>query len=217
VCVDISIVALQEARKRIGGHGLYVVADIANLPFKAQAFDGVVTLHTIHHLPEGEHLQAYRELYRLLAPGSSAAVVNGWPSSRLMRFFEPALRLSNRLRSAARRLTGQAKPAPGHNRVNSAKAAAGELADGEVPKAVQNTVGTFTNRHDVPWIKEQVGRHMPVEILVWRSVSVRFMRGLIHPWLGGRLWLRLLYWLEDRYPRYFGENGQYPIIVIRKP
>ena len=33
VCADISIVALQEARRRIGAHGLFVVADIANLPF----------------------------------------------------------------------------------------------------------------------------------------------------------------------------------------
>src|SRR4030065_2965414 len=33
VCADISIVALQEARKRIGEHGLFVVVDIANLPF----------------------------------------------------------------------------------------------------------------------------------------------------------------------------------------
>jgi hypothetical protein len=57
---------------------------------------------------------------------------------------------------------------------------------------------------------------MPVEILVWRSVSVRFLRSLIHPWLGGRLWLRLLFWLEERYPSYFGEIGQYPLIVIRK-
>ncbi len=57
---------------------------------------------------------------------------------------------------------------------------------------------------------------MPVEILVWRSVSVRFMRSLIHPWLGGRYWLRLLYRLEERYPHWFGENGQYPLIVIRK-
>ncbi len=52
--------------------GCIVVADIANLPFKPDVFDGVVSLHTIHHLPEDEHLQAYSELYRVLAPGSSA-------------------------------------------------------------------------------------------------------------------------------------------------
>ena len=76
--------------------------------------------------------------------------------------------------------------------------------------------GTFTARHDVAWIKDEVGAHMPVEIYVWRSVSVRFTRALIHPSFGGRYWLRLLFWLEDRFPHFFGENGQYPIIVVSK-
>ncbi len=58
---------------------------------------------------------------------------------------------------------------------------------------------------------------MAVEIQVWRSVSVRFMRTLIHPWLAGKFWLSLLYRLEERYPHWFGKNGQYPIIIIRKP
>ena len=57
---------------------------------------------------------------------------------------------------------------------------------------------------------------MPVEILVWRSVSVRFLRALVHHNLGGRVWLSLLYWLEERFPHFFGENGKYPLIVIRK-
>jgi hypothetical protein len=63
-------------------------------------------------------------------------------------------------------------------------------------------------------VKNDVGRLMPVEILVWRSVNVRFLRSLVHSWLGGHYWLRLLYWLEERYPEYFGEKGQYPLIVI---
>jgi len=25
-----------------------------------------------------------------------------------------------------------------------------------------------------------------------------------------------VYWLEERFPRFFGENGQYPLIVIKK-
>ncbi|MEE9508339.1 MAG: methyltransferase domain-containing protein, partial [Anaerolineales bacterium] len=34
VCLDISMLALKEARERIGEHGLFVQGDIANLPFK---------------------------------------------------------------------------------------------------------------------------------------------------------------------------------------
>lgn len=202
VCADISITALQEARKRIGTHGLFVVADIANLPFKDEVFEGVVSLHTIHHLPEGEHLQAYRELFRVLSPNRAAVVVNGWSSSRLMRAFEPLMNLSRMVRTIAGRLRRKAG-------LPSKPARAKESAEGS-PK------GTFTNRHDYDWVLNIVGAQMPLEIRVWRSVSVRFLRTLIHPWLGGRYVLRALYWLEERYPHYFGKYGQYPLIVIRK-
>ena len=202
LCADISSVALQEARKRIGDHGLFVVADIANLPFKREVFEGIVSLHTIHHLPENEHLRAYQELYRVLAPGCNAAVVNGWPSSRLMNAFEPLMRFSRRLRSAAGRVLGK--------RSERGKPKKARTRDEEIPK------GTFTNRHDYDWVVTEVGAHMPVEVRVWRSVSVRFLRTLVHPWLGGRYWLRLLYRLEERSPLWFGKNGQYPLIIIKR-
>lgn len=205
VCADISIKASQEARARIGAHGLFVVCDIANLPFKRDAFAGVVSLHTIHHLPEDEHLQAYNELYRVLEPGSSAAVVNGWPAPRLMRWANPLIKFGNRVRNGLQRLSEQ-KP-------EVQKARKKDRLTGDPD---QTAKGTFTNRHDAAWIRQEVGAQMPLDIFVWRSVSVRFMRSLIHPQLAGGAWMRLIYALEERWPRWFGENGQYPLIVIRK-
>jgi SAM-dependent methyltransferase len=204
VCADISSVALQEARQRIEDHGLFVVADVTSLPFKPGVFGSMVSLHTIHHLPEEEHMQAYREIYRTLAVGSTATVVNGWPSSSLMRFFRPMMRWSNRVRNLKNHLFGRPS-------ASKKSEIATPTLEYDTPK------GTFTDRHDVAWVKEEVGGCIPVEILVWRSISVRFMRTLIHPWLGGRFLLRLLFWLEDLYPHYFGENGQYPLILISKP
>ena len=103
VCLDISSVALQEARKRIGdaasgGHGLFVVADIANLPFRPDTFDGIVSLHTIHHLPFEEHLRAYQELHRVLAPGASAVIINGWDLPPLTAFLNFWIKLAEKLR-----------------------------------------------------------------------------------------------------------------------
>ena len=57
---------------------------------------------------------------------------------------------------------------------------------------------------------------LPYEIRVWRSVSVKFLRTVIQPEWGGRFWLKVLYRLEEWFPRYFGEKGQYPLIVIKK-
>jgi len=77
VCADISMVALQEARKRLGDRGLYVVADVANLPFRAGVFESTVSLHTLHHLPPQDHARAYAEIFRTLAAESPAVIVNG--------------------------------------------------------------------------------------------------------------------------------------------
>jgi ubiquinone/menaquinone biosynthesis C-methylase UbiE len=214
VCADISIVALQEARKRIGVHGLFVVADVANLPFKPDAFDGTLSLHTIHHLPQDEQLQAYQELYRTLSPHSQAAVVNGWPASRLMRMFEPLIQLKKRLRRLRRLVSERSKVSQSLEDDAELSTQQSEIRNQESTKI--NPKGTFTDRHDVSWVKGTVGAHMPVEIRVWRSVSVRWLRNFISPALGGRTWLRLLYALEERFPHFFGENGQYPLIILRK-
>jgi len=86
VCLDISIVALKEARNRIGSsHGLFVVADVANLPFKEEIFDGIVSLHTLHHLMASDYVPAYENLKRVLKKNHTAVVVNGWGESILMR------------------------------------------------------------------------------------------------------------------------------------
>lgn len=208
VCVDISIVALQEARGRVGERGLYVVADVANLPFKTEPFEGVVSLHTLHHLPLEEQTKAYSEVYRVLRPGSSAVVVNGWTDSPLMRRASGLVRLCERLGNRIARLRGRKQSTENAAPANGAKP--------ESKPAKASPTGTFIRKLDAAWLRQQLGSRMRFEIYPWRSVNVRFLRALVHAPLGGRLFLRLLYNLEERFPRYFGEKGQYPMVVIRK-
>lgn len=206
VCADISIVALAEARQRIGdrssgGQGLFVVADLANLPFRDDTFDGVVTLHTIHHLPLEEHSQAYKEVYRVLSPSRTAVVVNGWQDSLLMRFFVVPIKWKNRTRKWLKRTIDNLRN--------------GQLT-AENPKPKTKVKGTYVIKHDADWLKSEIGSIMQLDIFVWRSVSVRFLRGYIFPHLGGKWLLSKLYDLEERFPHFLGEHGQYPLIVIRK-
>ena len=201
VCLDISIVALQEARQRIGEHGLLVVGDIANLPFKADAFDGLVSLHTIHHLPASEHQRAYLELQRVLTAGKSGVVVNGWDLPPLTVLQNFLIRVVDFFRRQP------TPPPPSKQKAGSLEASGG---------TGENVRGTFVRKHTPAWLQREVGKHMPIEIWCWRSLNVRFMRTFIHQRLGGRFWLRLLFWLEEHFPHYFGRNGQYPLIVIHK-
>ncbi len=200
VCADISCVALVEARKRIGSHGLFVVCDIANLPFKSESFDGLVSLHTIHHLPAEEHARAYYELYRMLAPGGRGAVVNGWDNPPLTRWFNFWVRLVYGLRSTFRRRPSPALPA-----------ASSAASPRQAPPR-----GTFVRKHDAAWLLSEVGTRMPISIWCWRSVNVHFLRSFIHPHLAGKLALRFIYWMEERFPHFFGRYGQYPIVELVK-
>ena len=191
VCADISITALRQARAKVKDRGLYVVADIANLPFASDIFDGAVSMHTIHHLPLSEHRRAYLELNRVLQPGKSAVAVNGWHNPLLMRLLEPFIRLGRMLtrRSAKRKKDWSAE---------------------------EDQAGTFVEKMSPDWLKKELGGDVTFSIYSWRSLSPRSMRWFIRPNLGGRALLRLVFALEERYPRFFGENGQYPMIVITR-
>jgi ubiquinone/menaquinone biosynthesis C-methylase UbiE len=202
VCLDISIVALQEARKRIGDHGLFVVADVANLPFNSGVFDGIVSLHTLHHLPLEDQSRAYDDLYHVLAPGSSMVLVNGWTDSPLMRRTAGLVNLAERVKG--RLLRRPQRPSPEI------------MLEKKVEKKPVESTGTFIQKQNAAWLRSQLDGKMKYEIRVWRSVNMRFLRALIHTRLAGRAWLRLLFWLEERYPNYFGEKGQYPLIIVYK-
>ena len=202
VCADLSIVALREARHRIGEHGLFVVADIANLPFKDGCFEGIVSLHTIHHLPIEEHIHAYREIYRLLDDNANAVVVDGWRHSQLMDIFSPIIKFRNRL--AKQR----------HKSTNAETSQ--NLSKPNKDRSEKNSRGTFVEKYNAAWLKKEIERWMHVQIFCWRSVSVQFLRVFIHPRFGGRQILWLVYWLEERFPQFFGETGQYPIVVVSR-
>ena len=191
LCADISITALREARHKLGAKGLFVVADIANLPFKPGAFDGVVSMHTIHHLPLNEHKSAYLELNRVLKTGKTAVVVNGWHNPLLMRLAEPFIRLG---------------------RLWSGRSAKRKKKWSEE----EDQAGTFVAKMTPRWLRDELKDELKFQIFPWRSLSPRFMRWFVRPQFGGKAYLRFVYWLEETFPTFFGENGQYPMIVIKK-
>ncbi|PWB50249.1 MAG: hypothetical protein C3F13_17435 [Anaerolineales bacterium] len=200
VCADISFVALQEARKRIKAHGLFVVCDIANLPFKSGCLDGLVSLHTLHHLPAQEHVQGYQELHRTLAENGKGVIVNGWDNPPLTVLFNFWIRLYERLYARFKRQSN----APVSQQPSTGKS---ETLPGR---------GTFVRKENAAWLQKEVGSLMPISIWCWRSVNVRFLRTFIHAKSGGKTWLRLIYWLEEVFPHFLGRNGQYPLVELRK-
>ncbi|NMB53722.1 MAG: class I SAM-dependent methyltransferase [Leptolinea sp.] len=204
VCLDISMLALKEARNRIGDHGLYVVADVANLPFKPNTFDGLVSLHTLHHLPLADQKKTYMEFLRVMKPDSSAVVVNGWTDSPLMRTARPFILFMERL---GKLISGQHE----EDKETVLKSA----CFGVEPPHKEPT-GTFIKKFNPEWLKTEIAPLAKYEIFCWRSVNVRYLRAIVHAALGGKLYLKLLYRLEEWFPKFYGEKGQYPLIVLHK-
>jgi len=208
VCMDLSFVALKEARKRLSEKGLYVVADISKLPFRSEIFDGIVSLHTIHHIPVDEKVQTYKDLLACLKPGKTMVTVDGWGYSPLM------VRTGRLLRVAEKRLAKKTT-------IDQIQQESGFQEQEEQIEAInalhQYRAGTFVEKLDAKWFKQAMKGQVPFKILVWRSVSTRFLRTMIQPQWAGRFWLKILYWLEEIFPRFLGENGSYPMIVMKKP
>ena len=209
VCMDISIVALIEARKKLGDAHFYVVGDISKLPFSTGVFDGIVSLHTIHHLPIDEKVPAYVGLNRCLAPGRSMVTVDGWGYSPLMSAARCPMALIARILYKKDSRQGTNSPSQASEETNQAQS--------NLDAIDKARAGTFVTKTDARWLKHTLRGKLPFKIKVWRSVSTRFLRTMIQPQWGGRGWLRILYVLEELFPRFMGENGQYPLLVITKP
>jgi SAM-dependent methyltransferase len=196
ICADISITALQEAKKRLGDHALCVVADVANLPFKESAFDGIVSMHTVHHLPVNEHRAAYGELYRALGKDKKAVVVNGWGAPLLMQMAKPFIRIAKFIRFK--------RSGKEFSLIKKKKAA--QAAD----------VGTYIKKTSASWLKNELADLTNIEIYAWRSLNTHFLRTFIHAFAGGAFFLKITFWLEDIFTRFYGKHGQYPMVVFKK-
>ncbi len=208
VCLDISSLALREARNRIGDHGLFVVGDLANLPFRNDVFDAMVSMHVIYHLPMEDQESAFREFYRSLKPGGRAVVIYSWGEhSSLMRLTRLPVRFAGSL------LRYYSRIRYGRNRPLQVK---GREVDSET-EALLTKPGLYSFKHDSRWLESKVGDLPGFEIRVWRTVSSAFLRALIHRQFFGQFWLKFLSWLEERFPHYLGRRGQYPMILFNKP
>ncbi len=195
ICVDLSLLALKEASRKIGNKGVFIQANITNLPLMENCADAVVSLHTIYHVPCEEQFSAFRELYRVLNPGATAAVVYSWASrSTFMRFmFLPFTVLRLPLRLLRKLKARPTKPVGTSN---------------------EPTLYFFCHRRKL--LEEELGKFCDFDLVVWRSVNVPFLHSYVHPWLFGKQVLSLVFSLEETFPRFFGKVGAYPLIVMHK-
>ena len=219
ICADISVLALREARKKLGVKGIYLLCDITNIPLLDGCMDGFMSLHTIYHVPAQEQQKAFAELSRVLKPGQKGVVVYSWGKhAALMKWgmlpYESIQGFKNFIRKIVPpKLINLLKRALGRPVIVTEAPASNVNADAPAETSVRRP---YYHAHDHRWYKEEIKPIGYLPARSWRSVSVTFMRRYFHPRYGGAAMLQILYALEDRYPKFFGRHGQYAILVCNK-
>lgn len=197
VCLDISIIALKEVRERVrSNHCLFVVADLANLPFKDETFDEIVSLYTLLHLTISDYVPAYENLKHVLKENRTDVIVNGWSESMLMRWLNKPIHIMKKSFPTLPPFSKQVKKDTG------------DISN--KPK------GMSVDKYNVHGLLGLLGTNFPISMNLCRSVSVRFLRAMILQFLFDRIWLSILFRFEELFPTFFNEKGHYPLITITK-
>ncbi len=191
ICVDLSHQALRQAKAKLGDRGIYIVGDLTNLPLRDGVVDAAISLHTIYHIPADEQRSAFEELYRVLMPEGSAHVVYTFGTRAP---FPMVINMPFKLVSRMREKLGK-------------KRVRDDDPDAEHP--------IYYHPHSASWFARQ-DWDFKMERYCCRSIGKDSMQYLFHKQLFGEKLLALLFSLEDRFPKFFGTIGQYPLIVIRK-
>lgn len=191
ICADISVNALLEARYNYEPRkGIYLCADITNIPLRDNVVDAVLCQHTLYHIPKDEQVAAVNEMHRVAAPGGVVAIVYSWFYHSLIMNI---VLFPVQLYRVARHIAGKL-----------------------YVKLFNSKPRLYFYPHSRRWFIKKFPFGPQIQFFCWRSTNKYFMDIYIHKWLGGEKILRWLRNSEDKHPEFWGKYGDYPVIVIKK-
>lgn len=84
-CVDLSSLALSQAREKLSSKGEYYCGDFLELSLPENYFDASISCHTIYHIYKDHQELAVRKLLRLTKPGQPVVIVYSNPHHCMAR------------------------------------------------------------------------------------------------------------------------------------
>ncbi len=189
ICIDVSFQALREAKKQMKDKGVYLMADITNMPLQDQSVDDVISLHTLYHVPADRQITALNEIHRVLKPDSKGVVIYSWgDQSLLMRGALLPVGLFKSMRALPERNNGS---------------------------RTMDKPQLYYHTHDYHYLMNGPV-DFDMDVVVWSSISSAFTKTYIPEGLIGALLLKIIGKLEGYFPHASGRFGQYPLFVIKK-
>jgi ubiquinone/menaquinone biosynthesis C-methylase UbiE len=191
ICADISINALIQAKLNYGTKkGIYLCADITNIPIRDNICDSVLSQHTLYHIPRKEQKTAVNEMYRVAKPGGKVAIVYSFfYHSWFMNIALFPVQLYRIFRHVAGKI---------YVRIFNGK-----------PRL-------YFYPHSRNWFRRSFDYGKNFEFFCWRSTNKIFLNIFIHNGLWGRVILDRLRKSEEKHPKFWGRLGEYPVITLTK-
>jgi ubiquinone/menaquinone biosynthesis C-methylase UbiE/uncharacterized protein YbaR (Trm112 family) len=191
ICADISVNALVQARSNYYPRkGIYICADITNIPLRDDSCDSVLCQHTLYHIPKAEQKTAVNEMYRVTKPGCNVVIIY---SMFYRSWFMNIALMPIQIYRVARHIAGKI-----------------------YVKVIKGRPRLYFYPHSLKWFRRSFEFGDKIEIYCWRSTNKYFLNLYVHKWFFGE---KLLEWLrksEDKYSRFWGRFGEYPVIKIKK-
>ena len=192
--MDFSLLAMKEAALRLGGKGIFIVADMTNIPLKENCVDGLISMHTLYHIPREEQNQAMDEIHRVLSTNGQAVVVYSWKNPSFMkltfRLWNPVLRIYKYLKKQKRKK--------------------------EAFNSAHKHPELFVQQQNYNWFANEVRKKFDVHLKVYSAISRSFSHTFIRGKAFGQQISSFIYWLEDTFPSLMGRWGQYPVFLLQK-
>lgn len=189
-CVDLSSQALEDAKKKIGDHGVFLHGSFFDIPLGENFFDCAVSLHTVYHIDKDKQEDAVRKLIKVTKPGKPVIIVYS-NSNTIVSSLRSSLPL--RMLRKARIL----------------------LKKHEKKTKKEKGWSLYFYAHPIKWWN-RFNDVASIKIVPWRSFSSDDQKSLIPNNKIGSKMLGLLFYLEERFPDFFVKHFQYPMIILTK-
>lgn len=186
ICVDLSVAALQVARRKVGDRGVFLQGDLTELPIQTGTVDAATCNHVIYQITDPDlQRRAFLELWRVLKPGGFAVVVYWWETAPLAWRIERFLQLFGAKPTALTTVDEGPSDGPVH-----------------APQSLR-------------WFEAQPWPFR-YRLEPYRVVTNHFMRRYVKDDFRGRALLSALGVLQRIAPTYCGKYGAIPAIIIHK-
>ena len=187
-CIDLSSKALEDARKKIGEHGVFICGSFLDIPLESDFFDCAISLHTIYHIDREKQEEAVRKLIRVTKPGHPVVIVYSNPFTLIGVLVLP-IHFLRKIMKLLRKIINREV----------------ELTEDDL----------YFFPHPLKWW-DRFRDVADLQIVPWRSFTSSYQKALIPNNNLGKKLFDILFKLEETFPELFVKYFQYPMIILRK-